>query len=467
MVLSDKELLEDLFDAYYDARKNKRNTVNQLQFEINLEHNIMELYTQISQRRYVTGKSICFVVMKPVRREVFAADFRDRVVHHLVFGYMLAMCERSFIEDSYSCRKNKGTLFGIQRLEKNMRRCSGNYKRESYILKLDLRGYFMSMDKEVLKVKIRKMLDKFYNRTVSPNDDLYFSMVRKYESLKKERGDGGKVTFGEIVDFDLLWYLIEIVIDSDCTQNFVFKSKPWEREGLPKSKSLFFSRKGCGLTIGNLTSQLFSNIYLNDFDHFMKRDMKLKHYGRYVDDFYVVHQDREYLVSLIEVVRKRLWDEFRQVLHPNKIYIQPCVRGVDFLGARVKPFSRLVSKRTKVNFRQAMVEIDKECKGEMSFRKAFLVRSRINSYAGYTKHYKAFGLRRHLMTKGSFFEYMYLSRFCEKSIIKRKCLESWYDELIKEVFRLNAPEDDGTVNDDSSPAWFVNEAGGSVAVRRC
>ncbi len=450
MTLSDKELLEDLFDAYYEARKNKRNTVNQLQFEVNMEHNIMELHRQIVDRRYATGKSICFVVTKPVKREVFAADFRDRVVHHLVFGYMIAICERSFIEDSYSCRKNKGTLFGIERLERNIRRCSANYKRDCYILKLDLRGYFMSIDKQMLKEKIRRMLDKFRTRAVSPHDELYYSMGDKYDRLKQERGEKGRVTFDEIVDFDLLWYLTEIVIDSDCTRNFVFKSKPWEREGLPKSKSLFHSRKGCGMPIGNLTSQLFSNIYLNDFDHFMKRDMGLKYYGRYVDDFYVIHENREFLVGLIKIISDKLWTDFRQVLHPHKIYLQPYIRGVDFLGARIKPYTRLVSRRTKTGFRQAMKEIDRECDGEMNYRKAFLIRSRINSYAGYTRHYKAFGLRRHLMSQGRFYKYIYLNRFCEKGIIKRKYMNRWYDDLIKEVLTMNSPEDTGTVNPDNS-----------------
>ncbi len=460
MTISDRELLEDLFDAYYEARKNKRNTVNQLQFEVNMEHNIMELHRQIVERRYTTGKSICFVVTKPVKREVFAADFRDRVVHHLVFGYMLAMCERSFIEDSYSCRKNKGTLFGIERLERNIRRCSDNYKRECYILKLDLRGYFMSIDKQMLKDKIRRMLDKFRKRAVSPQDELYYSMNAKYDSLKEERGPNGRVTFDEIVDFDLLWYLVEIVIDSDCTRNFVFKSKPWEREGLPKSKSLFHSRTGCGLPIGNLTSQLFSNIYLNDFDHFMKRDMGLKYYGRYVDDFYVIHENREFLVNLIKAISDKLWTDFRQVLHPHKIYLQPYIRGVDFLGARVKPYTRLVSRRTKANFRQAMKEIDHECGGDMNYEKAFLVRSRINSYAGYTRHYKAFGLRRHLMSQGRFFKYMYLSKFCEKGVIKRKYMNQWYDDLIKEVLSLNSPQDNGITNPDTSPGTesFLNDS---------
>lgn len=439
MKLTEKELMEDLFGAYYEARRNKRNTINQLRFEIGMERNLVEQHEKIVKRTYQPGKSICFVVTKPVKREVFAADFRDRVVHHLVFGYMIAMCERAFIDDSYSCRKGKGTLYGIERLQKYVRSCSMNYKKECHILKLDLKGYFMSIDKQVLKVKTKKILDRMRHRNVNENDELFFSMVDKYEQLKEER-NGGNVKFDEIVDFELLWYLIEIVIDSDCTRNFVFKSKPAERVGLPKSKSLFFSPKGCGLPIGNLTSQLFSNIYLNDFDHFMKREMKLRYYGRYVDDFFVVHEDKRFLASIIPVVQERLWSEFRQRLHPHKIYLQHYRRGVDFLGARVKPFTMLVTKRTKVNFRKTVEELDKACEKELSYREAMGIIAKINSYTGYTAHHKAFKLREATLARGSFFKYVYLTRFCQKSVLKKKYIKKWTDELIKEVVALNSPK---------------------------
>ena len=105
-----KPLLEDLFRAYYDARKNKRNTINQLKFEINYEQNLLQLYDDLVNRTYKISSSICFIVYKPVQREVFAADFRDRVIHHLIYNYVNPVFESIFIGDSYSCRKQKGTI---------------------------------------------------------------------------------------------------------------------------------------------------------------------------------------------------------------------------------------------------------------------------------------------------------------------------------------------------------------------
>jgi hypothetical protein len=127
----------DLFQAYYDARRNKRNTVNQLRFEIDYEHHLLELYEELVNRTYVVSKSITFIVNKPVKREIFAADFRDRVLHHLVYNYINPLIESQLIDDCYSCRKEKGTHYGIQRVTQFLKDCSCNYTRDCYILKLE------------------------------------------------------------------------------------------------------------------------------------------------------------------------------------------------------------------------------------------------------------------------------------------------------------------------------------------
>ena len=111
------KLLKDLFYACYDARRNKRNTINQLIFEINFESSLINLYESIVTRSYSPERSICFMVQKPVKREIFAADFRDRVVHHLIYNYISPIFEKIFINDSYSCRKGKGTHYGTKRID--------------------------------------------------------------------------------------------------------------------------------------------------------------------------------------------------------------------------------------------------------------------------------------------------------------------------------------------------------------
>jgi retron-type reverse transcriptase len=198
------KLLVDLFQAYYDARKNKRNTVNALNFERHLESSLFALYDEIIEGRYEPKPSICFIVDRPVKREIFAADFCDRIIHHLIYNYISPIFEKSFINDSYSCRKNKGTHYGIKRMDHFIRSCSQNYTQD------------------------------------------------------------------------------------------------------------------CGLPIGNLTSQLFGNICLNEFDHFVKKDLHIRYYGRYVDDFILIHQEKEYLKSLIVPIREFLDHNLQLKLHPDK-----------------------------------------------------------------------------------------------------------------------------------------------------
>jgi RNA-directed DNA polymerase len=128
----------DLFQAYFDARKNKRNTINALSFEKHFEANIFTLCEEIIENRYEPKPSICFIVDKPVKREIFAADFRDRVVHHFIYNYISPVFEKVFINDSYSCRKGKGTHYGIKRIDHFIRSCSLNYTKNCYVLKLVL-----------------------------------------------------------------------------------------------------------------------------------------------------------------------------------------------------------------------------------------------------------------------------------------------------------------------------------------
>ncbi len=253
-------VLADLFQAYFDARRNKRNTINAIRFERHFEHSLFELFDEIFAYQYQPKPSICFIVKKPVKREIFAADFRDRIIHHLIYNYISPILEKSFINDSYSCRKGKGTHYGIERIDHFIRSCSENYSKVCYILKLDIKGYFMSMNRNIL-----------------------FEFVK--DELKKQ---ANKNTF----DLPMVLYLIEKTIFNDPTQNCIIKGNKEDWNGLPKTKSLFHANPGCGLPIGNLTSQLFGNVYLNLFDHFVKKELGIKYYGRYVDDFILVDPDK-------------------------------------------------------------------------------------------------------------------------------------------------------------------------------
>jgi hypothetical protein len=237
-----------------------------------------------------------------VKREIFAADFRDRVVHHFIYNYIAPLFERLFINDAYSCRIGKGVHYGVNRVEYFFRSCSRNYTRDAWVLKLDILGYFMSIRKSLLYRQIDETVHE----------------VERWADFNLE----------------LALRLIHQTIFNDPRKNCIIKGRRTDWNGLPASKSLFNARPDCGLPIGNLTSQLFANIYLNEFDHFVKRDLAIRYYGRYVDDFVLVHHDKEYLLSLIPRIRHYLAENLFLTLHPNKVYLQHLSKGVRYLGLR-------------------------------------------------------------------------------------------------------------------------------------
>jgi len=381
-----EKLLIDIFNAYYDARKNKRNTLNALNFEMDYEHNLFQLYEEIISGKYKIKPSICFINFSPVQREIFAADFRDRVVHHLIYNYISPIFEKTFINDSYSCRKGKGTHYGIKRIDKFIRSCSENYHKDCYILKLDIRGYFMSINRKLLYRTVYNTLLKYGNNLET----------QSHMSL----------------NFDLLLILdlMKQIIFNDPTNNCLIKGKKIDWDGLPKTKSLFYANADCGLPIGNLTSQLFGNVYMNEFDHFVKKELDIKYYGRYVDDFVIVHRDKNYLKMLVPIIRNYLYENLTIELHPKKIYLQHFSKGVQFLGVIIKPYRIYVSKRTKGNFYEMIHKWNniinkKNCLSKEEKHK-FLCS--VNSYLGIMKHYKTGNLRSKIIfekTDKRFWEY--------------------------------------------------------------
>lgn len=142
--------MESVYRAYLRCRRHKRGTVNAMRFEQNLEENLVGLHEELSAGTYRPGKSVAFLVEKPKRREIFAADFRDRVVHHLLVGNLELEWERRFIHDSYACRKRKGTHAGVERLRSFARQVTANGTRRAWYLQLDVRGYFITLDRNIL-----------------------------------------------------------------------------------------------------------------------------------------------------------------------------------------------------------------------------------------------------------------------------------------------------------------------------
>lgn len=401
--MKDADLLGDIFQAYFDARKHKRNTNSQLAFEMNCEHELLELYEEIRQRTYVPSRAVCFLVHHPVKREIFASQFRDRVVHHLLFNYLSPIFETRLIYDCYSCRKDKGTSFGINRFEHHIRSCSDNYRKQAWILKLDIKGYFMSINRHKLYVLVEKTLKKYW----------------------KSRSDDGR-RWGERMDKDTILYLLNQIIYRDPAKTCEVRGDLTGWDDLPPSKSLLKSAPGVGLPIGDLTSQLFSNVYLHELDLFVKQTLRCKHYGRYVDDFFIVHESKAFLRDQIAVIRDFLEDKLDLTLHPKKVYLQECQKGALFLGGVIKPYRRYVANRSMNSFAKALNEISLDMKNRQSGTKKSInkvwleqQRSVLNSYLGYFSGYKSRKLVFKRMIDSPILDYFNFPSDCSRVIMKK------------------------------------------------
>lgn len=399
--------LEQVFEAYYDCRKNKRRTCNALKFEVNYEVECVKLWKDINNRTYEIGKSICFIVTKPTKREVFAANFKDRVVHHLVIKKLEPLFEEYFIFDNYNCRKEKGTLFGIKRLQGLVQHYTENFTKPAYIAKFDLQGFFMSIHKPTLW----KMLEKF--------------ITERY--------------FGE--DKEDILYLVEKIVLHNPELHCIRKSPKYMWDDLPKNKSLFTVGKDYGLPIGNLTSQMFANFYLTEFDLIMWKKYK-GYYGRYVDDFFVIHKDKDFILKSVSGMRKWLKDNLSVNLHPKKLYIQPYQKGCKFVGSVIKGSLLYPSNRTVSNFIKAIHRFNKiaDEKDENVYLHVQDFLSCMNSYFGYFRQFNAYAIRRkyYKMISPKWFKVVYIQGHFEKFVCKNRYNRSKIvKNLIKETKYFN------------------------------
>ncbi len=358
------ELLTDLYRAYKDARKHKRGRGYQLKFEFHLENNLVELRDELISGNYSAKPSTCFVIHDPKMREVFAANFRDRIVHHLFYNYTHELFERTFINDSYSCIKGRGTHYGIERMKYHIRSVSQGYSRKCYVMKIDIKGYFMHINRIILLKTCREVLAK----------------------MKYRRSDVSGKIWGDKIDYEFVDYLLDRIVNSNPLKNCNVLGQKSDWNNLPQDKSLFYARKDCGLPIGNLSSQLFSNIYMNRFDQYVKRELGCRHYGRYVDDAYIVSDSREFLHSLIPKIKKFLSEELNLSINPDKLQVIDVNYGIEFLGAFIKPFRNYVSSSSLRRMKRKL-----RCLPREDPRK---LQASVNSFLGILSHYDSYCLRR-------------------------------------------------------------------------
>ena len=365
---------KNLYKAYFGCRKLKRTTYHAAKFEMNFESELLRLKEELKSHNYKPGPSICFAITDPKLREVWAADFRDRVVHHLLVSYLEPVWEKMFVFHSYACRKLKGAHKAIRYLKKII-------APDLFFLQVDIQSFFVSIDKGVL-----------------------ISLIKK------------RVKHPEI-----LW-LAEKIISHDPTTNYIPRGDLKLLQSVPPHKSLF-DKIYCGLPIGNLTSQFFANVYLNELDQFIKHSLKCRHYFRYMDDLLLLSSSREQLLKWRDDIKTFVETNLKLKLHPKKQILQPATNGINFCGYIIKPDYTLIRRRTvkklknklwhfnqkvlkaldpddtsracDIIFNDPFIVFDNE-KFTNDFRHIF---SSINSVYGFFKHANCYNLRKTLYEK--------------------------------------------------------------------
>ena len=400
--------------AWLQCRKNKRNTAESVKFEMNAMDEIASLTEQINARTYKIGRSNCFVVTSPRLREVFAANFRDRVPHHYVAMKLEPLFEKHLNEKTFNCRKGKGQLYGIECLKRDMFECSKGYTEDCWVMKVDIKGFFMSIDKAIMA----KEIDDFILQHYSGND----------------------------IE-DLRW-LCRMFVMHEPQHDCVRKSpmRLWDK--LPKHKSLFTCPKGKGLPIGNLYTQLFANWHLTYLDEQIECDFGDYH-GRYVDDIYIMSSDKQRLLDYVPCIRRMLAEKGLK-LNERKFYIQHYTKGVEFTGAIVKPCRTYTRHKVIDGLRGAVKKMSRicraaDCDGYHFIEAINSAADSINSYLGIAAKHNDFEKAEHivLQLEKPFYRF---GQVCERGrrsrgspikvrLKRRFTLQGWTDEQIREIIK--------------------------------
>ena len=335
---------ENLLSAARKAQRSKRFQTDVARFNFHLEKEVYRLQTELQTQTYRPGAYHEFYVYKPKLRKISAAPYRDRVVHHALCNVVEPIFERTFIYDSYACRKGKGTHKAVDRFTEFSRK-------NAYVLKCDIKKYFPSIDHEILKSRFRR----------------------------------------KIRDAGVLW-LMDLIVESSNPQEYI-------REYFQGDDLLTSLHRKRGIPIGNLTSQFFANIYLNGFDHFVKEDLKCRYYIRYVDDFVVLERDKARLHQ-VKAEMDTYLAQLRLKLHPHKCQVSPVKDGIDFLGYRIFPTHRQLRASSVRRARRRLHRLREDYeRGDISWAD---VNHSVQSWLGHVKHADTYGLRRAIFSETVF-----------------------------------------------------------------
>jgi len=313
--------VENLLEAWREFLKGKRNKKDVQYFSLRLMDNILKLYSDLLNHTYKHGEYQAFHIFDPKPRHIHKALVRDRLIHHAIYRILYPFFDRIFISDSFSCRKHKGTHKALNQFRDFSCKVSKNDTQTCWILKCDIRKFFDTINHETL-----------------------MQIIEKY-----------------IPDESIIWLLRNVV------------------------ESFSKNNKGVGLPLGNLTSQLFVNVYMNEFDQFLKHKLKVRYYIRYADDFVILSDNKICLESSVEPIQKFLKEKLKLQLHPDKIYIKTLASGIDFLGWVNFLDHRVLRTATK---KRMIKNIKKNSIPEV-----------LNSYLGLLKHGNAYNLQLEILKR--------------------------------------------------------------------
>ncbi|MGB1011055.1 MAG: reverse transcriptase domain-containing protein [Thiolinea sp.] len=333
----------NLHEAWRKAAKGKRSNPSVAAFEYKLADNLIELQTELKQQSWQPGAYYSFYIRDPKRRLVSAAPFRDRVVHHALHNVTESLFENTFIGDSYANRKGKGTHAALDKAQSLMRRYP-------YVLQCDLRQFFPSVDHAVL------------------------------ESLLNRK----------IVDEQTRWLMRAIINSGEGIHNEEYNMVYFPGD------DLFAVNRPRGLPIGNLTSQFWANVYLNELDQFIKRSLRCRGYVRYVDDMLLFAENKQQLWNWKTAIREYLFD-LRLALHEKSSTVYPIKNGIPFLGFRLYQDYRLLKRKNGVNFQRRLKRFHREYqRGELD-RDG--LNQRVQGWVAHVSKADTWGLRRSLFSQ--------------------------------------------------------------------
>ncbi|MDO8480182.1 MAG: reverse transcriptase domain-containing protein, partial [Nanoarchaeota archaeon] len=324
---------DNLFKAYWKARKKKTTLWYVKEFEKNLNENLLLLRSDLLLHSYRPEPLVNFIVRDPKLRTISKSTFRDRVVHHAVCNIIEPIFDTGFIYDNWANRKGKGTLQAVLRFNHFKRKVSRNFTRTCYVLKADVKKYFENIDHTILL--------KIISRRIS--------------------------------DPRVLWLIRTILANS------VLGGGGARKRGMP---------------LGNLTSQFFANVYLNELDQFVKHRLKAPHYLRYVDDFVILHHDKSILEAYKKEIDAFLRAQLHLELHPGKSKIISLHQGVTFLGFRIFSRHRLLKKSNLRHMKRKLLKLQEEFHaGKQSYDDLY---DFLEGWLAYAKQGKTYGLRKTL-----------------------------------------------------------------------